>query len=65
MATYTIETGEQGCTLSVDGGEPQPMESVMQACEAIEQAEGGEQDMAAAEQQGMEQGFGEARGVAL
>lgn len=65
MATYTIETGDQGCTLTVDGGEPQPMESVEQACEAIEQAEGGGQDNEQAEQQGMQQGFAGARGAPL
>lgn len=69
MTTYTIETSGQGVTLSVDGGEPQPLESVEQACEAIEQAEGveepGEAEMQAQEQQGMEAGFAKARGGML
>jgi hypothetical protein len=64
MTAYTIETGEQ-VTLSIDGGEPQPVESIEAACEAIEQAEGlgsPQEDAMEAEQQGMQAGFAGARG---
>jgi phage terminase large subunit GpA-like protein len=60
MTTYVIETGEQ-VMLSIGGGEPQPMESVEAACEAIEQAEGMQEPM---EDEGaaMQAGFDKARG---
>ena len=43
MTTYVIETGEVGVMLTVDGGEPQQLESVEAACEMIELAEGVEE----------------------
>lgn len=69
MTTYVIETSEQGVTLTIDGGEPQPLESVEMACEAIEQAEGveepGEMEGQASEAEGMAAGFAGVRGGGL
>lgn len=61
MTTYVIETGEAGVMLTVDGGEPQQLESVEAACEAIEQAEGVEEP-AEDEAAQMQAGFDKARG---
>lgn len=42
MTTITVESNEQGqITVSVDGGEPQPVQSAEEACQVIEQAFGG------------------------
>ena len=41
MTTITVESNEQGqITVSVDGGEPQPVQSAEEACQVIEQAFG-------------------------
>ena len=72
-AQFVIDVADDGsATLTIDGGQPQQFDSVEAACDAIEQANGGESEqgeMAAQgggqEQAGFESGFAGARGGSL
>ena len=73
MTTVTISNDEGQLTITVDGGEAQPLDGVEQACQAVEEVFGAQEQESPQEdagepmeaQQGFEQGFGNVRGGGL
>ena len=67
MPSITITDEGGSLSISMDGGEPQPIEGVEQACQVVEEVFGGQEQESPAEDAGdgagaaFEQGFGGVR----